>query len=157
MRGGVPGPSLAAAGSTTRDRCDSLHPAGDTPSRIELKLNHHVDDVEALLDEFDAVFVAIGAHAGVKLPIPGNDLPGVMMGTEFLRQVGLANNADEEHISAELENARAAIRGRRVLVLGGGNVAIDTAMTAVRLGRLLGWNDLPGGKIADARPRLGST
>ena len=57
-----------------------------------------------------------------------------MMGTEFLRQVGLANNADEEHISAELENARAAIRGRRVLVLGGGNVAIDTAMTAVRLG-----------------------
>ena len=42
---------------------------------VELKLNHRVDDVPALLDDFDAVFVAVGAHTGIKLPIPGNDLP----------------------------------------------------------------------------------
>jgi heterodisulfide reductase subunit A-like polyferredoxin len=91
---------------------------------IELKLNHRVEDAEALLNDFAAVFVAVGAHAGVKLPIPGNDLPAVLMGTEFLRQASL-KSADE---------AGAGIRGKRVLVLGGGNVAIDTAMTAERLG-----------------------
>ena len=56
---------------------------------IDLRLNQRVDDVEALLQDYDAVFVAVGAHAGVKLPIPGNDLPQVLMATDFLRQVSL--------------------------------------------------------------------
>jgi heterodisulfide reductase subunit A-like polyferredoxin len=97
---------------------------------IELKLNHRVEDVEALLDDFDAVFVAIGAHGGAKLPIPGNDLPDVLLATDFLRQSSLA-------MSENLESGgslSAQIQGKRVLVLGGGNVAIDTAMTAMRLG-----------------------
>jgi heterodisulfide reductase subunit A-like polyferredoxin len=103
---------------------------------IEIKLNQRVDDVEALLREYDAVFVAIGAHGGVKLPIPGNDLPGVLLGTEFLREVGLANSAAgiADPGVDRLAGLRSRIHGRRVLVLGGGNVAIDTAMTAVRLG-----------------------
>ncbi len=92
---------------------------------IDLKLNHCVEDVEALLGEFDAVFVAIGAHGGVKLPIPGNDLPDVLLATEFLRQVSL------QPAGGDLASR---LRGKRVLVLGGGNVAIDTAMTTVRLG-----------------------
>ena len=92
---------------------------------IELKLNQRVEDVEALLQKYDAVFVAIGAHGGVKLPIPGNDLPEVLLGTEFLRQTSLQHDSQEQS---------SMIKGRRVLVLGGGNVAIDTAMTAVRLG-----------------------
>ena len=133
MRVGVPAHRLPPA-VVQREIDAIISPDGDTPSRIDLKLNHRVDDIEALLDEYEAVFVAIGAHAGVKLPIPGNDLPGVMLGTEFLRQVGMANNANEDRVGAELENARSMIKGRRVLVLGGGNVAIDTAMTAVRLG-----------------------
>ena len=54
---------------------------------VDLRLGQRVDDIEALLEEFEAVFVAIGAHAGVKLPIPGNDLPGVMLGTQFLREL----------------------------------------------------------------------
>ncbi len=91
---------------------------------ITLKLNQRVEDVEALRDEYDAVFVAIGAHGGVKLPIPGTDLPGVRLATEFLRQVSLQGPAA----------LRQGIQGKRVLVLGGGNVAVDTAMTAVRLG-----------------------
>ncbi len=93
---------------------------------IDLQLNHRVDDIESLLNEFDAVFVAIGAHGGVKLPIPGNDLPNVLLATEFLRETSLQSTADYQPSTD--------IKGKRVLVLGGGNVAVDTAMTAVRLG-----------------------
>jgi heterodisulfide reductase subunit A-like polyferredoxin len=107
---------------------------------IDLKLNHKVDDVEALLDKYDAVFVAIGAHGGVRLPIPGNDQSDVYMATDFLRSVSLSEtiehtqkgaNADEVSLDVDLKSK---VENRRVLVLGGGNVAIDAAMTATRLG-----------------------
>ncbi len=91
---------------------------------VELKLNQRVDDIPALRDEFDAVFVAVGAHTGVKLPIPGNDLPETHVATDFLRAASLS----------EISNLKSQISNKRVLVLGGGNVAIDAAMTAVRLG-----------------------
>jgi heterodisulfide reductase subunit A2 len=94
---------------------------------IDLRLNTRVENAESLLEEFDAVFAAIGAHAGVKLPIPGADLPAVLLATDFLREAGLLSEGGE----AGLLNT---IRGKRVLVLGGGNVAVDTATTAVRLG-----------------------
>jgi NADPH-dependent glutamate synthase beta subunit-like oxidoreductase/NAD-dependent dihydropyrimidine dehydrogenase PreA subunit len=90
---------------------------------VELKLNCRVDDVTTLLGEYNAVFVATGAHAGIKLPIPGNDLPDVYLATDFLREVSLADS-----------NKPSIIKNRRVLVLGGGNVAIDAAMSSVRLG-----------------------
>ena len=48
---------------------------------IDLKLNHRVEDATALLEDFDAVLVVAGAHAGIKLPIPGNDLPEVCLAT----------------------------------------------------------------------------
>ncbi|MBI5943287.1 MAG: FAD-dependent oxidoreductase [Chloroflexi bacterium] len=92
---------------------------------IDLQLNHRVEDVEALLNEFDSVFVAIGAHGGIKLPIPGNDLPDVLLATEFLRNTSL---------QSPIPNLQSPITNKRVLILGGGNVAVDTAMTAVRLG-----------------------
>jgi heterodisulfide reductase subunit A-like polyferredoxin len=92
---------------------------------IDLKLNHRVPDAESLLVDFDAIFVAIGAHRGVKLPIPGNDLSGVCLATDFLREVSIRDDPN---------TPQEAIDGKRVLVLGGGNVAIDVAMTAVRLG-----------------------
>ena len=93
---------------------------------IEIKLDHRVEDVEALLNEYDAVFVAIGAHGGVKLPIPGVDLPDVLLATEFLRETSLQ--------SSVISDQPSVVSGKRVLVLGGGNVAVDTAMTVVRLG-----------------------
>jgi heterodisulfide reductase subunit A-like polyferredoxin len=91
---------------------------------VELKLNHRVDDAAALLADFDAVFVAVGAHAGLKLPIPGNDLQDVHLATDFLREVSLGNGSGKPSM----------IQNKRVLVLGGGNVAIDAAMSSVRLG-----------------------
>jgi heterodisulfide reductase subunit A-like polyferredoxin len=99
---------------------------------IDLRLNQRVENVEALLDEYEAVFVAIGAHGGVKLPIPGNDLPGVHLATDFLRTISLTLGEATQPPSEGVKGIE--VRGRRVLVLGGGNVAIDAAMAAVRLG-----------------------
>jgi heterodisulfide reductase subunit A-like polyferredoxin len=97
---------------------------------IELRLNHRVADVPGLLGEnCQAVFVAVGAHDGVKLPIPGADLPQVWMATQFLRAISLRS---VDGVQGD-EFAR-QVAGRRVLVLGGGNVAIDAASTARRLG-----------------------
>jgi len=86
---------------------------------IELKLNSRVEDIDGLLEEYEALFLALGAHRGRKLPIPGADLPGVLACTDLLRQVSLGQEVR---------------LGERVLVLGGGDVAIDVARTAVRLG-----------------------
>jgi heterodisulfide reductase subunit A len=68
---------------------------------------------------FEAIFIAAGLQGAVKLGVPGEDLPGVLYGVDFLRSV----NLDE------------TIRlGQRVAVIGGGNVAVDAARSALRLG-----------------------
>lgn len=95
---------------------------------VELRLNTPVTNLDDVFAEgFNAVLIAIGAHEGKKLPIPGADLPEVMISTQFLKDVRLS------HLGAGAD-PRPLIEGRRVLVLGGGNVAIDCARTAVRLG-----------------------
>ncbi len=125
MRVGVPAHRLPP--ESVQREIDAILEQG-----VDLKLDHRVDNVEALLEEFDAVFVAIGAHGGIKLPIPGKDLPGVLLATEFLRQISLG--MDGGSLMAGEKNPASQIKGKRVLVLGGGNVAIDAAMTAIRLG-----------------------
>ncbi len=88
---------------------------------VELRLNTTVNNLDDVFAEgFNAVLIAVGAHEGRKLPIEGADLDGVLVNTVFLRDVRLGNPPD--------------IAGKRVMVLGGGNVAIDVARTAVRLG-----------------------
>jgi heterodisulfide reductase subunit A-like polyferredoxin len=90
---------------------------------VELRLNSTVDNLDDLFDQgFEAVLIAVGAHEGVRLPIPGANLDGVLVNTHFLRDVRL----DEYQQSGDSLG--------RVLVLGGGNVAIDCARSAVRLG-----------------------
>ena len=93
---------------------------------VDLRLNTHVNNLDDLFDEgFDAVLIAVGAHEGIRLPIPGSDLDGVIINTHFLRDVRL-----DRYSNGKLGNL-----GDRVLVLGGGNVAIDCARSAVRLGK----------------------
>ena len=70
-------------------------------------------------DGFKAVFVATGLHLSRKLNVEGEDLPQVLKGVDFLRASAL-----KEEISI----------GKKVVVIGGGNVAIDVALTAKRLG-----------------------
>ena len=90
---------------------------------VNLKFNSRITDAAALLDEYHAVFIATGAHVGIKLPIPGNDLKNVYLATDFLREVSLAETSKPDFV-----------KGKRILVLGGGNVAIDAAMSSVRMG-----------------------
>jgi len=68
---------------------------------------------------YDAVFLALGASKSKSLKVEGNALPGVMQGLDFLRT------------AKEVKRPRV---GKQVVVIGGGNVAVDAAMTAVRLG-----------------------
>ncbi len=88
---------------------------------IELKLNTPVRDINKLFEEgYVAVFLAIGAHEPQMLGIPGeSEAEGVFQGVPFLRAVALG------------EEMRL---GDRVAVVGGGNTAIDTARTALRMG-----------------------
>ncbi|MGN1022502.1 MAG: FAD-dependent oxidoreductase [Lachnospiraceae bacterium] len=89
----------------------------DQGVRIETGVT--VDRPEDLLSEFDAVLVAIGNHQGVRLPIPGSDLPGVLLNIDFLQKVSMGEETG---------------LGKKVVVLGGGNVAFDCARSAKRLG-----------------------
>ena len=70
-------------------------------------------------DGFKAIYLAVGASKGAKVGCPGDDMEGVFPGIDFLREVNLGN--------------KPAI-GKAVAVIGGGNVAIDVARAAVRLG-----------------------
>ena len=80
-----------------------------------------MDDVAALKDDgFDAVLVATGTHKAVQLRVPGEELGGVQSALTFLADVKLGKTVD--------------LAGKKVLVVGGGNVAIDAARTARRLG-----------------------
>ncbi len=73
-----------------------------------------------LKDEgYDAAFIGIGAHASRKLDIEGEELDGVMHGVDYLRRVNLGESLN---------------LGHNVVVVGGGNVAIDVARTALRTG-----------------------
>jgi heterodisulfide reductase subunit A-like polyferredoxin len=100
---------------------------------VELRLNTTVTNLDDLFREgFQAILIAVGAHEGIRLPIPGNDLEGVLINTQFLRDVRLAtlSGGNPGGNPARLPE----VQGKRVLVLGGGNVAIDVARTALRLG-----------------------
>lgn len=76
--------------------------------------------LDDLAQEHQAIFVAAGASRSRKIEIEGNALGGVLWGLEFLRDV----NRDEPVSAA----------GKEVVVIGGGNVAMDAARTAKRLG-----------------------
>ena len=90
---------------------------------IELKLNSPVDGkngLEALKKQgYGAIYLAIGAQQSRSLPIPGVDLPQVLLALDFLKDANQGKKVDI---------------GDKVVVIGGGNVAMDVARTARRLG-----------------------
>jgi NADPH-dependent glutamate synthase beta subunit-like oxidoreductase/ferredoxin len=88
---------------------------------VDLKFNHRIESMKDLLDEdFDAVFVGTGAPKGKNLELPGRyDSDRIHIGIEWLESVAF------EHIK-EI--------GKRVLIIGVGNTAMDCCRTSLRLG-----------------------
>lgn len=90
---------------------------------VEMKTRHpfHFDGNRKTFKKlgFQAAFLSTGAHRSLKLNVPGEGLQGVFHGVEFLRDINLG---------------RGLKIGRRVAVIGGGNVALDAARSAIRLG-----------------------
>ena len=87
---------------------------------VELKTNVRVDSVESLREQgYSAILLAMGAHAGAKIGVPGEDTRGVIDCVSLLRDVSL-------DVKVKL--------GKRVAVIGGGNAAIDASRTARHLG-----------------------
>ena len=75
---------------------------------------------EEIEHAYDAVYISIGAHNDKKIGIPGENSEGVISAVELLREMG--------------EGARPDFTGKRVVVIGGGNVSMDATRTARRLG-----------------------
>jgi len=83
--------------------------------------------LEDLRRDYDAVFIAVGAHRERELRVEGENLEGVLPGALFLRELNLSR------LLPATSHPPSAI-GRRVAIVGGGNVAIDAARSALRLG-----------------------
>ena len=88
---------------------------------VNIVLNHKVTDLvqEREQGNFDAAFVAIGAHLGKKVNIPAREAGQILDAVTFLKDV---------------DAGQAPLLGRRVAIYGGGNTAMDAARTAKRLG-----------------------
>ncbi len=89
---------------------------------VEIRLNEKIEDIAALREKggFDAVFVAVGAHLAQRTEIPARDAGSILDAVRLLHDV---------------ETGEAPpMLGRRVVIYGGGNTAIDAARTARRMG-----------------------
>jgi heterodisulfide reductase subunit A-like polyferredoxin len=90
---------------------------------VEIRTNTPLGPDMTLDDLFDkgykAVYLSIGAHRGITLGVPGEKAKGVRQGVDFLRELNLTGKVEV---------------GKKVAIIGGGNVAIDVARSAVRMG-----------------------
>jgi len=87
--------------------------------RTSQRLGENLDPARLKEEGFDAVFVAVGAQLSKKIPLVGSDLEDALWGLDFLTRVG-----EGEQVSTR----------KNVFVIGGGSVAVDVALTALRTG-----------------------
>jgi len=87
-----------------------------------------VETIDDLLGRFDAVFIGVGAGAPIFMNLPGENLMGIYSANEYLTR----SNLMRAYKFPEADTPIA--KGKRVAVIGGGNVAMDSARTALRLG-----------------------
>jgi len=87
---------------------------------VEIKTDSKVESLDGLFEQgYSAIFVGVGAHRGINMGIEGEANTGVVDGIDFLREVNIGRKVN---------------MGDKVVVIGGGNVAIDASRTALRLG-----------------------
>jgi len=93
-------------------------------NRVEIRCNHRVEDLDELFRAgYEAVFLGVGTCIPRDLEIAGEDLAGVWKGVQFLKDANIG-----------FEHGHLPDVGRRVAIIGAGNVAVDCARTALRLG-----------------------
>lgn len=113
MRVGIPDYRLPK--DILKTEIDEIKAAG-----VDIKMNTRVESLDDLSKQgYNAVFVAIGAHEGMKVGVEGEDNPQVVDCASFLRDVSLGKKVK---------------LGAKVAVIGGGNAAVDSARTALRVG-----------------------
>jgi NADPH-dependent glutamate synthase beta subunit-like oxidoreductase len=111
-------PSYRLPREVLHDEIDNLVTLG-----MELKLGVEVGKdvpIDYLLGEYDAVLIAVGLQESRIIPVPGHTADGVLGALPFLRDANWKGDA--------------GVSGKRVLVIGGGNVAVDVARCALRTG-----------------------
>lgn len=88
---------------------------------VEYEVNKKIEDLSKLKEEgFDSIFISVGTHDTSSLGVEGSDLKGIVSCLDFLREANIG----------EREN----LKGKKVMVIGGGNTAMDASRTALRLG-----------------------
>jgi NADH-quinone oxidoreductase subunit F len=89
---------------------------------VEIRTNQRLGEditLQSLHDEYDVVFMAVGAPKGIQINLPGSNATGVAEAMSFLREYNIRGSAPV---------------GKNVVVIGGGNAAVDAGRTALRLG-----------------------
>ncbi len=100
---------------------DEINVLLETGIKVHLNTDIGTDiSIDDIVSGADATFISIGAHSDKKLRIPGEDLDGVIPAVKLLRGIGEGEKPD--------------FSGKKVAVIGGGNVAMDAARSSVRLG-----------------------
>jgi NADPH-dependent glutamate synthase beta subunit-like oxidoreductase len=115
LRWGIPAYRLPT--EVLKNEIDKLLSVG-----VELKTNTVVGrdvSLQDLQSQYDAILLAVGAPLARRIPVEGADADGVLWGMDFLRDVRKGSEVKVE---------------KRVLVIGGGGVAMDVALTALRMG-----------------------
>lgn len=88
---------------------------------VEIEVNKRIENLSALKEQgFDALFVSVGTRDSVKLNVEGSNLEGIVSCLDFLQEDNIGTKVD--------------LTGKKVMVVGGGNTAIDAARTSIRLG-----------------------
>ncbi len=107
---------------------------------VEIRLNTPIGPegkytLDDLFDQgYQAIFLGVGAHRSRQLRIPGHELQGVVSGIELLKAINLSHQTDDPQWQIKVLSYLLGGIGTRVVIIGGGNTAMDVARSLKRLG-----------------------